>query len=220
LHTLFILHFFFLIFSITSTLSSSPDDLSSIWFNLLERLSTEFLIYLRNIFISRFSIWFFSGFLYLYWIPFSRFELSSLFHLAFHLYPLWVNLPVYLHSLWIHLDVYLYSLLFHWEIYMSSFILLICQIIYCVITDFLRCHIVLFSCYLCLFIEIYSSEVKSLVRGFNHIKSFRWIILDVLAGLGRVRVDVSFLQLLEGTTQQEQIHQFHTKPDSYMKLKK
>jgi hypothetical protein len=45
----------------------------------LARLSTEFFIWLE-LFISRTLLWFFSKFLYLYWIPFSFPALSSLFH--------------------------------------------------------------------------------------------------------------------------------------------
>jgi hypothetical protein len=58
----------------------------------------------------------------------------------------------------------------------------------------------LFSYFL---VEICSSEVKSLVGSFNHLKSFNSIILYVLEELGNGRIDVLFLATsLRGITQQ------------------
>jgi hypothetical protein len=55
--------------------------LSSIWSSLLVSLSPEFLTWLVN-YISRISVWLFSWFLHLYWIPLSYPALSSLFYPA------------------------------------------------------------------------------------------------------------------------------------------
>jgi hypothetical protein len=63
-----------------------------------------FLIWLIELFISKFFIWFFSVFLCLYWISLSYPALSSLFHSA-----------IYLYSLGINSDIYLWSLYFHWS---------------------------------------------------------------------------------------------------------
>jgi hypothetical protein len=75
---------FLLCFSLISISSLSSEILSSTYSSLLEWLSAMLFIWLRGLFISRISAWFFFfwGFTYLCSTPLSYVVLSSLFHLS------------------------------------------------------------------------------------------------------------------------------------------
>jgi hypothetical protein len=104
-----------------------------------------------------------------------------------------------LFSLWIHWGVYMSSLIplsFFW-IEISSTLLSFKSFTvgFLLFLFFVfRCYVGLFfSYFLCFCIETCSFQIKSLTGNINHRKSFSWITLYILAGLGSNRLDLPFL---------------------------
>jgi hypothetical protein len=171
-------------YSNSSIFSSSCDILSSPWSILFMRISTEIFVFeLLNFSFPQFQFDSFSGFLHLYY--------KSAFHIL-HCLP-------YFTSCW-----FVFVLNSVRYLYISSLILLIILIViwvhclrvhpphfnssplFCGCYFFKESHCLVFSFYLCFYLEIYAPKAKSLVEGFTPLLRLYTIVTKILIQYARI----------------------------------